>query len=205
MLPFEADHFFDKTFEHLEIENLNLASKVFENCVFKKCIFRHAKFHHCRFNDCTFEQCDLGLSNWKSSALVEVSFNGGIITGVNWTELHWPLVKLASPLYFNNCNLSYGSFYGLSLPDLLVERCKAHECDFREAVLTQASFSETDLKGSLFMHTQLSHANFADALNYHIDTRENTIKSATFSFPEVIALLHCQEISIVGYDHDEDN
>lgn len=200
MSSFDESQYFDKIFKSLTIEQLHLDTKIFEQCVFEDCIFKEAQFNHCRFIECTFRACDLSLSVWKGASLSEVSFNQVNLTGVNWTLLNWPLVKLASPMYFDGCNLSYGSFYGLTLRDMFLERCKVHECDFREAVLAQASFAESDLSRSLFMHTDVREANFVDAINYYIDTKDNLIKGATFSFPDVLALLRCQNINIVGYD-----
>jgi uncharacterized protein YjbI with pentapeptide repeats len=203
MAIFEASRYTDKVFENLDEPNLLLQKKEFENCRFKNVVFKEARFLNSRFNECTFVNCDFSLSQWTGSTLSEVSFDTVNLSGVNWTQLHWPLVRLHSPFYFDACNLSYNSFYGLSLPNLFIERSRVYESDFREATLTQASFAESDLQSSLFMHTNLSNANFVDAINYHIDTRENNIKGASFSLPDVMSLLKCQGIKIEGYDEED--
>lgn len=200
MSLFEADEYQGKTFKDLSIETLHLEKKQFEQCVFEACIFKEAILKRCRFVECSFLNCDLSLSLWQGSSLSEVSFNQSNLSSINWTLLQWPVIKLCSPMYFDGCNLSYASFYSLTLRDLFLERCRAHECDFREAVLSQASFAETDLSRSLFTQTDLSGANFVDAINYYIDTKENVIKGATFSFPDVMNLLRSHEIKIVGYN-----
>ena len=93
----------------------------------------------------------------------------------------------------------------MELADLIIEDCKAHDVDFREANLNHASFVETDLQNSLFMHTNLKHANFTGAINYNIDIQANTITQASFSFPEVIALLNSLNIKINDWPDDNDN
>lgn len=195
-------HYFEKKFEKLIHNELVIEGASFECCHFKQCEWKSALFSHCRFVECTFEHCHLSLSKWLASTMSEVSFNHCMLLGINWTELQWPLVKLTSPLYFESSNLSHSSFFGLELTELFLERCKVHEVDFRDAKLSYASFAESDLENSLFMHTELNKANFVDAFNYNIDTKENNIKDASFSFPEVVSLLRCQGIKIVGYDSD---
>ena len=123
--------------------------------------------------------------------------------GINWTELSWPQIKLASPLYFYSSNISHSSFYGLELADLIIDDCKVHDVDFRESNLTHASFIGSDLQNSLFMHTNLTHANFTNAINYTIDIQFNTIKKAIFSFPDAIALLNSLDIKINGWVNEE--
>ena len=117
--------------------------------------------------------------------------------------MSWPLVKLTSPLYFYESNLSHSSFFGLTLADLIIEGCKAHDVDFREANLNHASFVGTDLHNSLFMCTNLKHADFTNAINYNIDIHYNTLSKASFSFPDVIALLNHLDIKINGWPNEE--
>lgn len=79
---------------------------------------------------------------------------------------------------------------------MIIEECKAHDVDFREANLSHASFVGSDLLNSLYLHTNLNAADFTNAINYTIDPNENKIKHACFSFPEVIALLNHFDIKI---------
>ena len=62
----------------------------------------------------------------------------------------------------------------------------------------------TDLQNSLFMHTNLKHADFSNATNYNIDINFNTITHASFSFPEVISLLNYLDIKINGWPNNDD-
>jgi uncharacterized protein YjbI with pentapeptide repeats len=69
--------------------------------------------------------------------------------------------------------------------------------DFREANLSCADFSFTDLKDSLFQSTNLNGADFRHAKNYHIDPSKNDIRKGKFSLPEAMALLHSMDIEII--------
>jgi len=61
----------------------------------------------------------------------------------------------------------------------------------------------TDLHNSLFMHTNLKHADFTNAMNYSIDINFNTVTHASFSYPDVIALLNYLDIKIIGGPSDD--
>ncbi|GAH27414.1 unnamed protein product, partial [marine sediment metagenome] len=56
----------------------------------------------------------------------------------------------------------------------------------------------TDFTKSLFIHTNLTKADFTESINYNIDPNQNEIKNAKFSFPEVVSLLNHFDIEIDG-------
>ncbi|KTD58645.1 Pentapeptide repeats (8 copies) [Legionella sainthelensi] len=193
---FHEKTYSEQTFTELTIKKEQIELITFEHCRFKQCKFIETVFRNTKFIDCDFESCDLSLSKFPNCKFSEVSFNHSKLIGINWTELNWPLVKLTSPLYFYNSNVSHSSFFGLELADLQMEECKAHEVDFRETNLSHAHFTGTDLLDSLFVHTNLTSADLTNAINYGINPNENRIKNAHFSFPEVITLLNYFEIKI---------
>lgn len=190
MHKFERKEYFDQTFIDLVVENSIIETIHFENCKFKNCKFLEVKFKNVRFTDCDFQACDLSLSKFKGCHFSEVSFKDSNLAGINWTELHWPLVKLASQLYFYSSNVSHSSFFGLELSHFIIENCKVHNVDFREANLSHASFINSDLNASLFLHTNLKSADFTNAVNYNIDPSTNNLIRARFSYPEVVSLLN---------------
>lgn len=202
MTGFDLNRYSDQTFTNLTLEEAQLEHVEFQNCQFKQCKFPGVIFKKVKLTDCDFESCDLSLSKFPGCKFSEVSFKDSKLAGINWTELSWPLVKLTSPLYFYTSNISHSSFYGLELADLIIEDCKAHDVDFREANLNHACFISTDLQNSLFMHTNLKHADFTNAVNYNIDIQHNTLTHASFSFPDVIGLLNHLNIKINGRPND---
>ncbi len=84
----------------------------------------------------------------------------------------------------------------LSLPKMRIEECIIRDVDFREADMTSASFTGSDLTESLFGSTTLKNADFRGARNYQIDPLRNTITGAKFSLPEALSLLYALEIEI---------
>jgi uncharacterized protein YjbI with pentapeptide repeats len=103
----------------------------------------------------------------------------------------------SSPIKFYKSIVNDSSFYGLSLHDLVLEECKAHNVDFREGDFSHSNFSYTDLSGCFFGNTNLSAADFSEASNYDIDIYRNTITKAKFSRFEAVRLLDSLEIELV--------
>ncbi|KTD19308.1 Uncharacterized protein conserved in bacteria [Legionella lansingensis] len=200
MTVFAEKYYLQQNFNKLIASSAVIDEIEFHSCQFKLCKFNETQFNKCKFTECDFEDCDLSLVKFKGCKFSESSFKDCNLAGINWTQVHWPSVKLSSPLYFYNCNLSHGSFYSLDLADLVIEQCKVHEVDFRDSNLNHASFVGSDLHGSLFIKTSLLHADFTNAINYIIDIRQNNITKARFSFPDAIALLKCLDIHLIGYD-----
>ena len=174
-----------------------LSSVEYENCSFSDCDFNEAKFANCRFVDCTFTACNLSVVDVGGSRFRDVVFRECKVIGVNWTKASWPKLMLSSPLKFHKCIINDSSFFGLSLEEIVIEECKAHDVDFREGNFSRANFSFTDFTHSLFGKTNLAGADLSEALNYDIDVHENNIKDARFSRHEAIRLLDSLEIELV--------
>ncbi len=181
---FEGTNFVD-----LELENESLDGIEFEYCVFKDCNFKAAHFDRCTFLDCRFVHCDLSLSNLGYSRFSEVGFEDCKLLALDWTKVSWSTFVPRSVLSFLRCQLSNSNFYGLSLAEIEMTECRAHDVDFQEADLNASNFSETDFASSLFQNTDLSSANFCGAYNYTIDIQNNKVKGASFSRLEATSLL----------------
>lgn len=196
MDQFNLNNYTHETFQHIVLVEDRIEEISFQNCKFSQCKFTGTHFRNVQFTDCDFESCDLSLAKFPGCKFSEVSFTDCKLAGINWTELNWPLVRLVSPIYFYSSNISHSTFFGLDLPDLIVEDCKAHDVDFREAKLNHASFIGTDLNKTLFMHSSLKNTNFTNAINYTIDIAHNIITKARFSLPEAMSLLASLDILI---------
>jgi len=169
----------------------------YESCTFKDCDFSEMVFTGCKFIDCTFTACNLSLIEVGGSRFRDVVFRECKVIGVNWTKASWPRLALSSPLKFHKCIINDSSFFGLSLEEIVIEECKAHDVDFREGNFSRANFSFTDFTHSLFGKTSLAGADLSEAMNYDIDVHENDIKHALFSRQEAIRLLDSLEIELV--------
>lgn len=152
---------------------------------------------HCKFVDCVFEACDLSGVKIANTSFNEVVFDGCKLLGINWTQAKWPYIALTSPIKFYNSNISYSSFYELSLTEIIIETCNAKGVDFREGRFDRGNFRLTDLEGSLFTHSSLIEADFTGAYNYNINPSENKIAKAKFSLPDALNLLGHFDVELV--------
>ncbi len=192
----DQTEFYDVNFVDLKLDGVELINKTFENCKFTRSSFNEVNFTSCKFVECDFGTCNLSSVKLTNTSFIDIVFNESKLIGVNWTQAKWPYIKLTSPIKFYKSNISYSSFYELDLKWIIIEECKAHDVDFREANLSNGSFVLTDFARSLFMHTKLNSADFTDAINYHINPNENDIRKGKFSLPDALVLLNSFEIEI---------
>jgi uncharacterized protein YjbI with pentapeptide repeats len=90
-----------------------------------------------------------------------------------------------------DCNISELNLTGTTFTD-----CEINRCDFYKSNLSKTIYKGSSLPGSLFESTNLSGADFSEAINYKINPANNKIKGAKFSYPEVLNLLSIFEIEI---------
>jgi uncharacterized protein YjbI with pentapeptide repeats len=186
----------DERFEGLFLREKTFDGKTFQDCVFRNCDLTKAVLRFCKFTDCRFESCNLSLAKLQASVFSGVSFKDSKLVGVNWTEAHWPRIRLACPVEFTNCLLNDSVFLGLALKGTKISRCQAKGADFREADLAKADLTHTDFTGAVFGGTNLEGADLDHAGNYAIRPADNRLKGAKFSLPEAMALLYCLDIKI---------
>lgn len=168
----------------------------FESCTFQGCNFDECVFTSCKFIECSFSDCSLNLIQPKACSFVDCDFNECNMKGINWTQIHFPYVTINSPIYFKGCDVSYSSFFELTLPSIIISACKAHEVDFRGADLSDADLGDSDLKHCMFNNTKLDRADLRNCINYAIDPRNNSLGKASFSLPDALSLLRFFDIHI---------
>lgn len=193
----EQNEYWSKNFKNLDCSGIEIFSKEFDGCTFEKCDFSNSTFNKCNFVDCEFINCNLSIVKMEYSKFSDVCFRDSKLIGINWTKLAWPRLIFCSPIKFYKSILNDSSFYGLSLQDFVLEECKAHNVDFREGDFSNSNFTYSDLSGCFFGNTNLSCADFSEAIGYDIDIYQNTIKKAKFSRFEAVRLLESLEIDLV--------
>ncbi len=189
--------FISKNFKGLNLIEEELSAKEFDDCSFEACDFSSAILKSCKFIDCNFTNCNLSLVKLSFSQFRDVVFEECKLMGVDWTNAYWPRLTITAPVKFIQCTLNHSSFFKLSLQELVMEGCKAHEVDFREGDFCEGSFTFTDFTHSLFGKTNLRNADFTDATNYYIDVYQNEIKNAKFCRLEAVNLLESLGIELV--------
>jgi len=188
--------YYSKTFSHLSMIQQEIEAIEFEDCSFTECDFTEAVFNKCRFIECTFSDCNLSVIKVGQSQFTDVTFEQCKLIGVDWTRAMWSQLRLSASLEFKNCVMNDSSFFDLSLDEIKLTECKAHEMDFRNGSFCNAKFSYTDFTGSLFGKTNLSGADFTEAVNYDIDILDNKIDKAKFTRYEAVRLLNCLDVAL---------
>lgn len=193
----QGNSFLSKQFNGLSELAQDLQGIEFEDCCFQDCHFSESTFRKCKFIDCRFVRCNLSLVKVPQCQFSGVEFEECKLVGIDWTRAAWSRLSFAAPFSFKQSILNDCSFLGLSLDEIIIEECKAHDVDFREGSFNQANFTYTDFSHSLFGRTQLLEADFSEASNYDIDIFNNKIKDAKFSRDEAIRLLNCLDIELM--------
>lgn len=179
---------------------MEVVATEFEDCCLVACHLSRSIFRDCRFLRCAFVQCDLSLMQVPGSLFSQCTFEDCTAVGINWSAARWPQARLGPPLAFQRCVLNHSTFIGLNLSGVRVVDCIAHDADWREANLTVADLSGTDLTASLFNRTNLTNADLHRARNYRLRPADNTLCGARFALPEAMSLLY--ELDIVLVDDD---
>lgn len=151
----------------------------------------------CEFIECHFLKCNLSVAKLVNCRLNDVIFEECKMVGIDWTRARWPSIALFSPIKFYKCIMNDSTFFGLSLNEIVIEACKAHEVDFREGKFCDANFTFTDFANSLFKETDLTSADFTEAVNYRININHNLIRKAKFSRYEAVSLLDSLDIELI--------
>jgi len=190
-------HYLSQLFKDIDWSEKAIEATEFDNCTFIGCNFSNTQFLKCKFHECHFINCNLSLIKVAKCSFFDTLFEECKAIGINWTNAAWPNIKLNCPLRFTKCILNDSSFLGLSLQEMSMVECKAHDVDFRDADFTQADFSHTDFTHSLFSKTILKEANFSEAINYDINIFQNDVKRAKFTLPEAMSLLQHLDIELL--------
>lgn len=193
----ENNEYLSENFEGLKLSGQTLYTKEFEACTFKECDFSDAILSECEFVDCEFIKCNLSVVKIEYSQFSGVKFTECKLIGVDWSKATWSELAFSSPVKFYQCIINDCSFFGLSIPGVVIEGCKAHDVDFREGDFSKANFTDTDFSSSLFNKTNLTGADFTASTHYNIDVYLNEIKQAKFSRFEAVNLLSSLGIELV--------
>jgi uncharacterized protein YjbI with pentapeptide repeats len=118
--------------------------------------------------------------------------------GVNWTLADWSTNLFGEGLIFQKCSINHSTFIGLQLKGISIVDCVASNVDFRETDLSQSNLSGTEFSESLFISTNLTEADFRDAINYAINPAKNMLTRAKFSLPEAMSLLFSMDIELTN-------
>ncbi|MDO4467560.1 MAG: pentapeptide repeat-containing protein [Bacillota bacterium] len=167
-----------------KLENIQFIDCIFENCSFERCEIKNTQFF-----ECTIKNSRMVQINFIHSQMRNCSFSKCECIGVSFGNV----VPLGSVnTVFQECKNSffkYCIFQGMNMNKFqgitnVFEQCSFHHCE-----LKQANFNGCLLRNSDFQQSNIMKADFRESYGYMIDPRNNQIKGAMFSIPEVLHLL----------------
>ena len=97
---------------------------------------------------------------------------------------------------FLDSDLSWCVFTDRPWRKAQIRRSRLRECEFEACDLGEADLSGSSFPGTRFTKCTLRRADFRFAMDYAFDPRDNHIKGARFSVPEVVGLLAAFGIEI---------
>jgi uncharacterized protein YjbI with pentapeptide repeats len=188
----------DESFREIILDGAQITRSQFYDCTFTECSFAETELLKCRFSNCVFEGCDLSLMRVTDSAFSDTRFLDSKVLGVNWTLADWSTNLFGEGLIFQKCSINHSTFIGLQLKGISIVDCVASNVDFRETDLSKSNLSGTEFSESLFISTNLTEADFRDAINYAINPAKNMLTRAKFSLPEAMSLLFSMDIELTN-------
>lgn len=186
-----AEKYFEfENFENIKMEQERIEDYEFNDCTFKNCTFEECTLAHCTFIECRFINCRIVSIKVAFSQIKYTEFEKCNLIGVNWHEL-LPAGKLADPISkLKECVLKYNSFMHMNFKKFNFSFNTIQDSSFDECNLVDSSFKECKLEATHFSRCDLQKADFREATGYQISISTNKMKSARFSFPEVVRLLN---------------
>nr|WP_313884840.1 pentapeptide repeat-containing protein [uncultured Allomuricauda sp.] len=182
----------DTVFKGADYTQKPLPKAEYEHCVFQNCVFCEGFLDNQNFMECEFLECDLTNTNVKHTIFKECFFKESKLIGLSFKDCDTLFISMN----FEKCNLSFASFYALSLSRTKFMDCNLHETDFTETNLTGSWFQKCNLDRTIFQQTVLDKVDFTTAFNFSIDPGANRLKKARFSKDGLIGLLKKYDIVV---------
>lgn len=164
------------------------------------------------YEGCSFINCNLYEVDFSNSFFIDCTFDSCNLTLANLNHCSFQEVQFIGSklmgcqfkncstfglsIHFQSCLLNHASFYKLNLKGSLFINSNLSEVDFTACNLKLADFSGSDLNQAVFMQTVLEQADFRTALNFQIDPTVNKLRKALFSLQGLPGLLSAYQLHI---------
>ncbi len=190
----------NEIFQTLQYNSELLIDIEYENCTFHQCTFSEVTCEEITFHQCTFRECTFRALHFIKSSMRNCIFENCELVGINWNELN--KMKTAFPIFstMRMCVIKYNNFIQIDLSKIDLSNSTLLDNYFQDCNLSRANFNNCDMEKTTFQSCNLTNANFRNACNYFIDTTNNKMKGAQFSYPEVLKLLTPLQIEIYSSD-----
>lgn len=188
----ERKYIEEKNFENIDFSETALPDGDYENCSFVNCNFSNTDLSKICFSECDFKGCNVSMAKLTKTAFKDIKFIDCKLLGLHFEHCD----NFLFAVDFENCNLNLSCFYKLKLRKTRFKNAVLGEVDFTETDLSGSHFDNCDLTGAIFENTILEKTDFRTSFNYSIDPELNKIKKAKFSIQGIIGLLDKYDIEI---------
>lgn len=181
-----------QTFTGIDFSKNEFPKNDYENCSFFNCNLTNADLSGINFSECTFKGCNLSVVKLNGTTFRDAHFVDCKLTGMHFENCN----EILFSVDFKNCNLTLASFYALGVKKTRFKNCILHEVDFTQSDLSGSLFDNSDFAKSKFDLTNLIKADLRTSYNFSIDPEKNKIKKAKFSSSGIIGLLDKYDIDV---------
>jgi fluoroquinolone resistance protein len=172
--------------------DLRIAGEL-RDAAFHDCVFQGCDLREARLVGCRFADSDFLECDLGLASVENTAFEGVTIEAGHAVGINWSVARVHPnrPLEvdFKDSVLSFATFERLRLRRRRFEGCTVHEAIFAGCDLTDASFRGSDLGGTEFRDCDLSGADLRKAHHYAIDVRRNVVRGLLVYLPEATGLL----------------
>ncbi|HEX8762843.1 MAG TPA: pentapeptide repeat-containing protein, partial [Candidatus Saccharimonadales bacterium] len=113
---------------------IKAANVSIEESVIERVLFIEARLEKLSLGDVELKACDLSAARCSESSLIRVRFNGGRMTGVDFSR------STLKDVVFEDCKLDMVNFRFVKLTRVKFINCVLNEADFQAAELKEVMF-----------------------------------------------------------------
>lgn len=133
-----------------------------EESVFERALLIEAKLEKLGLRDVELKACDFSAAHCSESSLVRVHFNGGRMTGVDFSR------STLQDVVFEDCKLDMANFRFAKLTRVKFVNCMMNETDFQVAELKEVAFAGCHLEKVEFGQSKIKQVDVRSSQLYDI-------------------------------------
>lgn len=185
-------------FESLTLQNIDYTIENIVQGEYEGCNFIHCNFSGVDLSKFVFINCQFEGCNLSLTKIHQVLFRDVKFKGSKMIGLQFGTTNaFGLSISFDDCILSNSSFYQTKLQGTLFKNSKLNEVDFSDCDLTGAIFDQCDLLNAIFDNSNVEKVDFSTAVNYSIDPDRNKIKKSKHASAQLGGLLEKYKIDVV--------
>lgn len=182
----------EQIFTKVDYTEQALSVAEYEACTFLDCDFSYSDLANIVFSNCRFVACNLSMVRLSNTVLRDVAFKECKLLGIDFEACN----PFGLKMNIENCILNHCLFLKTKIRKTIFKDCLLHEVDFTESDLTSVVFENCDLTRATFDRAILEKTDFRTAYGFIIDPELNRVRKALFSIENISGLLTKYDIHI---------